>query len=396
MAFQTLSIVKNWFTGNTCVESNWDNLRTPLVTWAETTVNDLNQIRVDTHGATYSVDNDGLPNLPAPLRQWDTGLSNVPWNFSNIVAFSGLVGIADSAGDHYYVLGRADLGSDRTISLPLLTGDDTFVFANHLQTLTNKTLTSPTVNSPDINGGTWNGTIDGGWTAAGQTCTNLGTVTTADINGGSIDGTAVGGAVPAAGSFTSLNATGGGSLTGTWSNLGTVTTVDINGGTVDGAVVGGASPAAGTFTTLGATTGNITTLNTTTGNITTVNASSVYGVPQICSKTIILPEFVRNETDDVPLLPIETSWAPNGIEIIECGIKINTAQIYSVAFQMWDTPTTSHSTISTVACAVSETEKTSGAISFTAAAGNIIFADLPNTTGLKWLQVWFVYKVKAS
>lgn len=45
-----------------------------------------------------------------------------------------------------------------------------------------------------------------------------------------------------------LNASGGGSLTGTWSDLGTVTTVDINGGTIDGAVIGGASPADGSFT----------------------------------------------------------------------------------------------------------------------------------------------------
>ena len=35
-----------------------------------------------------------------------------------------------------------------------------------------------------------------------------------------------------------LTATGGGSLTGTWSDLGTVTTVDINGGTIDGVTLG--------------------------------------------------------------------------------------------------------------------------------------------------------------
>lgn len=52
------------------------------------------------------------------------------------------------------------------------------------------------------------------------------------------------------GSARPLVASGGGSLTGTWSDLGTVTTVDINGGTVDGATIGGTSAGAGTFTTL--------------------------------------------------------------------------------------------------------------------------------------------------
>ncbi len=47
-----------------------------------------------------------------------------------------------------------------------------------------------------------------------------------------------------------LNSTGGGALTGTWTDLGSVTTVDINGGTIDGATIGGAVAGAGTFTGL--------------------------------------------------------------------------------------------------------------------------------------------------
>ena len=41
--------------------------------------------------------------------------------------------------------------ADKNITLPLLTADDTFVFANHTQTLTNKTLTSPTITAMTIN-----------------------------------------------------------------------------------------------------------------------------------------------------------------------------------------------------------------------------------------------------
>ena len=53
--------------------------------------------------------------------------------------------INDSAADHQYIFAGSNLAADRTITLPLLTGNDTFVFEAHTQTLTNKTLTTPTV-----------------------------------------------------------------------------------------------------------------------------------------------------------------------------------------------------------------------------------------------------------
>lgn len=65
-----------------------------------------------------------------------------------------------------------------------------------------------------------------------------------------------------------LTATGGGSLTGTWSNMGTVTTIDINGGTIDGTPIGGAAASTGAFTTL-STSGAISGTNTTTGTYCT-------------------------------------------------------------------------------------------------------------------------------
>jgi hypothetical protein len=79
-------------------------------------------------------------------------------------------------------------------------------------------------------------------------------LTTTDINGGTVDGAVIGGSSAAAGTFTSLNANGGGALTGTWTNLGSVTTIDINGGTIDGVTIGGASA--------GAITGTNITVNT--------------------------------------------------------------------------------------------------------------------------------------
>lgn len=54
--------------------------------------------------------------------------------------------INDTSADHQYILGVSELTADRTVTLPLLTGNDDFVFEDHTQTLTNKTLTSPTIN----------------------------------------------------------------------------------------------------------------------------------------------------------------------------------------------------------------------------------------------------------
>ena len=55
--------------------------------------------------------------------------------------------INDSSADHQYIFAVADLAADRTVSLPLLAGNDTFVFEAFTQTLTNKTLTSAVLNT---------------------------------------------------------------------------------------------------------------------------------------------------------------------------------------------------------------------------------------------------------
>lgn len=48
--------------------------------------------------------------------------------------------INDSSADHQYVFAVSELSADRTVSLPLLAANDTFVFGVHAQTLTNKTI----------------------------------------------------------------------------------------------------------------------------------------------------------------------------------------------------------------------------------------------------------------
>jgi len=55
--------------------------------------------------------------------------------------------IQDTSADHQYIFAVNELTADRTVTLPLLTGNDTFVFEAHTQTLTNKTLTSAVLNT---------------------------------------------------------------------------------------------------------------------------------------------------------------------------------------------------------------------------------------------------------
>ena len=57
--------------------------------------------------------------------------------------------IADSAGGQFYNFAVSNLTADRTVTLPLLAADDTFVFANFTQTLNNKTLVGANLSLDD-------------------------------------------------------------------------------------------------------------------------------------------------------------------------------------------------------------------------------------------------------
>ena len=97
--------------------------------------------------------------------------------------------INDTTGDHQYVVGVSELAADRTITLPLLTGDDTVVFEGHAQTLTNKTvnLTSNTLTGTlaQFNAAVSDASLVS--LAGAETLTNK-TLTSPTISGGSVSG----------------------------------------------------------------------------------------------------------------------------------------------------------------------------------------------------------------
>jgi hypothetical protein len=60
--------------------------------------------------------------------------------------------IKDADSSHSYNLVVSNLSANRNITLPLLTSSDTFVFANHTQTLNNKTINGLIVSNPEFGG----------------------------------------------------------------------------------------------------------------------------------------------------------------------------------------------------------------------------------------------------
>lgn len=69
--------------------------------------------------------------------------------FTGTVILPKTIEIQDTSADHQYVLGVSELTADRTVTLPLLTGADEFVFKDHTATLTNKRITKRVVTTTD-------------------------------------------------------------------------------------------------------------------------------------------------------------------------------------------------------------------------------------------------------
>ena len=99
-------------------------------------------------GNNIIVNTDKLLTLPTTadtLVGRDTTDTLTNKTLSQAVLFSPR--IQDTSLDHRYIFGVSELAADRTVTLPLLLANDTFVFEAFAQTLTNKTLTNPTLNA---------------------------------------------------------------------------------------------------------------------------------------------------------------------------------------------------------------------------------------------------------
>lgn len=152
-----------------------------------------------------------------------------------------------------------------------------------------------------------------------------------DIDGGAIDGTVIGGASAAAGAFTTLNATGGGALTGTWTDLGSVTTVDINGGTIDGTAIGSSSVSTVRGSTVLATQGAGYT--TGAGGTVTQLTSRTTGVTlnQACGEiTLFAGSLAGHEADEFTLTNSEIAATDVVVVNIKSGATAAERKYYTV------------------------------------------------------------------
>ena len=221
--------------------------------------------------------------------------------------------INDTSLDHQYLFAVSELVADRTVTLPLLASNDTFVFAAHAQTLTNKafngTLGATTAASVAATTGTFSGTlgVTGTSTLAAVNATNgtfsgtLGVTgaatfesTVAGAFNGTLGATTRASLAATTGNFDGgLTATSGGSLTGTWSDLGAVTTMDLNGGTIDATVIGGTTRAAGSFTT-GSFNARLTALSLNVTNTSGVLTNHIIGGIAGVSNGFIISQTASN------------------------------------------------------------------------------------------------------
>jgi hypothetical protein len=95
-------------------------------------------------GAQDQTTSAGLAYIP------DLGGTSQNFVMTNIISGTQVVAslelvtpkIRDSGADHTYDLAVSNLAADRTVTLPLLTTADEFVFKDHAVTLTNKTITA--------------------------------------------------------------------------------------------------------------------------------------------------------------------------------------------------------------------------------------------------------------
>lgn len=98
------------------------------------------------NGTTYSAESgDGR------LSSLESDKANLASpTFTGTVTLPKTTKIQDTSADHTYDLAVSELTANRIITLPLLTGNDEFVFKDHTQTLTNKTLTAPQLSQIEL------------------------------------------------------------------------------------------------------------------------------------------------------------------------------------------------------------------------------------------------------
>ncbi len=112
-----------------------DGVTSSIQTQLNTKLTSSNIVATITNGVTT--------NAPSEDAVFDALALKAPLaspTFTGTVILPKTLEIQDTSADHQYVLAVSELAADRTVTFPLLTGNDEFVFKDHIQTLTNKSI----------------------------------------------------------------------------------------------------------------------------------------------------------------------------------------------------------------------------------------------------------------
>lgn len=98
MSQSALIISKSWMSGYPLTKDSLDTAMTDIENWARDVKYNLDQLRIDTQGAAYSYDNDGLANYPRSLRDEAMTTLSEPGITGNLgLSYSGnLLSITDA------------------------------------------------------------------------------------------------------------------------------------------------------------------------------------------------------------------------------------------------------------------------------------------------------------
>jgi hypothetical protein len=111
-----------------------------------------NDVSLDVNQANLAIDYSQLTNAPISLVKMNQ--ANVYGDFVQTLRSSRLKVMNPANTFGYLIAGSAITTTDRTLTLPLVTADDTFAVLALAQTLTNKTLTTPIIDA--IKSGSFN------------------------------------------------------------------------------------------------------------------------------------------------------------------------------------------------------------------------------------------------
>lgn len=158
-------VTKALYDAHTILYATTDDTPAALTVGEQTVVGratggNISALAIDSDLSSVSGSDDTIPSAKATKTALDLKAPIASPTFTGTMTVPKTLEIQDTSADHQYVLAVNELTADRTVTLPLLTGNDEFVFAAHTKTLTNKRVTprtdsttssaTPTINTDNV------------------------------------------------------------------------------------------------------------------------------------------------------------------------------------------------------------------------------------------------------